>query len=127
MSDRFDWRQLGEEVPKSTQAVSSDERAGYTVLKLWIPDDIPNLMLGPDQWQPVRDIRFGADEKAFLHGFTSVLGLTDKQEWMLLDQYAKHYQQALSRAGGRADNRGVANRAANAWIRSGARGFLIRE
>lgn len=122
----FDWRQQGSAAP-SASTEQSDSRAGYQLLKIWIPEDVPNLVLGPDQWQPVREIRFGADEKAFLHGFTSLLGLSARQEWLLLDLYAKQYQQALSRAGTRQSRQGIANRAANAWIRAGAKGFLVRE
>ena len=123
---KFDWRQLGQDQP-DTQYAAEDGRAGYKLTKIWVPDDVPNLLVGADHWQPVRDIRFGSDEKAFLHGFTSLLNLTPQQEWQLLDEYAKRYRKALDRAGQQQRRLAIANEAANAWIRNGAIGYLIRE
>jgi len=124
-STGFNWRDGGGSPVRT--ALSNDQREGYRLVKIWIPDEVNNLILGPDQWEPVRGVRFNGEDKAFLHGFTSVLGLTSKQERQLLIMYAEQYQQALTRSGDHPYKHGKANRAANQWIRHGARGFLIRE
>lgn len=124
---KFNWRGEISAVKSSDTDQNCDAKDGYELRKLWIPEGIHNLVIGADQWEPVRGIRFSGDDKAFLHGFTCILGLSAKQERQLLIMYADKYNEALSAARDSPYKHGAANRAANEWLRNGARGFLIRE
>lgn len=106
---------------------TKETRAGYTLRKIWIPDDNMNMLVGPDEWEPVRGIRFTGDDKAFFFGACGVLGLNGRQKMQLLNAYARKYKSALQAAKGRQGAEAMANREANTWLRKGAYGFLIRE
>jgi len=105
----------------------TDTREGYRLLKVWIPDGDKHMHVDPDQWHAVRELRFCSDEKAFFHGLSSLLDLNSRQEQMLLTMYATKYHEALARAGDSPRRYNKANQSANAWLRNGCRGFLVRE
>lgn len=105
-----------------------DQKAGYRLIKVWVPNcDDGGERIDLDQWQPVRGLRFTGDDKAFFHGMSSLLSLNQRQKQQLLTMYATKYREALQRAGDSPSRHNKANQSANAWIRNGCRGFLIRD
>lgn len=128
MSSAFDWRsEASSHAAPITQAHDDlDHKEGYELRRIWIPEGDQNPASELEKWRAVEGLRFGRDDRTYYQGFISVLQLSDSQQRMLLECYAKRYRQAMARQGGDVLRHAHSNRTANQWLAQGAPGFIVR-